>query len=366
MARKRLVAPEFSKHAELFDAEEESGMPIRVLFVNLWCVTDRRGVFEWKHRTLKLDVLPYDKIDFEAAMEVLVRHGFIQRYWCKGKRYGFIPSFERWQTFHPNEKASDAPGPNMADGSEPTKPGAATPDKPTNVGPVSTIGGASNAVTVTVTGTATGTGAAGEVCSSQPNPDSQPVDDVPAEPGLRLVKTEPVLPPAPAAVNALQPAGWSDSINENYLRLLDAGKEHEQLALKLLLHNHHAPAIVVLELFSHCSGLNVVRGNSNRRASTAEDIMRAVTEMAVNGKTYNVRSFREYVRTIIDRKPEPLGTEEKQAAEVKKFALSAGIVPEEAPRTLEEQEAAKQRIADAMAMFKAMARGAKPTQEKAE
>ena len=109
MARKRLISPEFFMHAGLFDAEEASGLPLRLAFAGIWCQTDRRGVFRWRPRELKLAVLPYDDVDFERVLAALADHDFVRPYSVDGRRYGFIPSFERWQTFHRNERQSDDP-----------------------------------------------------------------------------------------------------------------------------------------------------------------------------------------------------------------------------------------------------------------
>jgi hypothetical protein len=120
MARKRLISPEFFTHGALYDAEHASGLPLRIAFAGLWTASDRRGLFHWKPRELKLSILPYDAVDFEQVLTALERAGFVQRYSVDGKEFGRIPSFERWQTFHKHEKASDIPEPTNA-GSEPSK-----------------------------------------------------------------------------------------------------------------------------------------------------------------------------------------------------------------------------------------------------
>lgn len=109
MSRKRLIAPEFFAHGELYDAEVSSGLPLRLAFAGLWTVCDRRGLFTWKPRELKLDILPYDPVDFGAVLLALEAHGFVKRYVVEGRAFGHVPSFKRWQTFHTNEKPSDVP-----------------------------------------------------------------------------------------------------------------------------------------------------------------------------------------------------------------------------------------------------------------
>lgn len=140
MARKRLVAPEFFTHGELYDAEATAGLPLRVAFAGLWTVSDRRGLFRWRPRELKLALLPYDPCDFADVLVALEAAGFIERYVVDGKEYGRIPSFSQWQTFHRNEQPSDVP--------EPPKPEA----KPSN-GRLKP----SPSVTGTVAGTGTST-----------------------------------------------------------------------------------------------------------------------------------------------------------------------------------------------------------------
>lgn len=111
MARKRLISPEFFTHGALYDAEEATGLPLRLAFAGLWTASDRRGLFVWKPRELKLAILPYDPVDFDHVLHALEQSGFVRRYVVDGKTYGVIPSFRRWQTFHKHEKASNLPEP---------------------------------------------------------------------------------------------------------------------------------------------------------------------------------------------------------------------------------------------------------------
>lgn len=110
MARKRLLSPQWAKHADLYDAEITSGLPLRVAFAALWTVTDRRGIFAWS-RNLKPDVLPYDTCDMLAVLEALFVAGFVVKYEVDGKPYGIIPSFKDHQHFHRDEKESSLPAP---------------------------------------------------------------------------------------------------------------------------------------------------------------------------------------------------------------------------------------------------------------
>ncbi len=103
MARKRLISPEFFQHADLYEAERESGLPVRLAFAGLWTVADRRGIFQWS-RNLKPQILPYDSCDFLEVLAALERHGFVRRYEVEGRAFGIIPTFASHQTFHHAER----------------------------------------------------------------------------------------------------------------------------------------------------------------------------------------------------------------------------------------------------------------------
>jgi hypothetical protein len=183
MARKRLVSPEFFRHADLYEAEVASGFPLRVAFAGLWTVADRRGYFHWKPREIGIQVCPYDPHEFAEVLGALERFGFVQRYEVGGKMYGAIPSFQRWQTFHHAERPSDVPALDDASANAvltPSQPRAGlglAPSQPTC------------SPTVTVTGTVT----------------VNPTGPASAAPPLELVGQEPKVvlkPTGKAAVTA--------------------------------------------------------------------------------------------------------------------------------------------------------------------
>lgn len=99
MSRIRTVKPELFKHEDLFDAEQNSQLPLRLAFIGLFTVADREGRFRWRPRTLKLDVLPHDFIDFAAILNALEQAGFIERYEVDSEIYGWIPTFTKHQRF---------------------------------------------------------------------------------------------------------------------------------------------------------------------------------------------------------------------------------------------------------------------------
>lgn len=114
MARQRFIKPAFFLHGELYDAEAESGLPLRVAFAGLWTQADRRGVFRCKPRELKAAILPHDPVDMDQVITALESKGFIVTYVVDGKRYGHIPTLPDHQTFHRDEKPSHDPGPDAA------------------------------------------------------------------------------------------------------------------------------------------------------------------------------------------------------------------------------------------------------------
>jgi len=111
MGRTRHLHPSFFRHAGLFDAERETGLPVRVGFAGLWTVADREGRFRWRPREIKPDILPYDEVDFSAVLEALEQRGFVVRYVVSGKEFGWIPTFLDWQKPHPREAPSRIPPP---------------------------------------------------------------------------------------------------------------------------------------------------------------------------------------------------------------------------------------------------------------
>lgn len=122
MARIRTVKPEFFRHEKLDQLERESGLPIKISFIGLFCVADREGRFEWKPNILKLDILPFSEIDFSRVLNALWSRGFLDKYTriedvenelngSGNKSYGFIESFSKHQVINNKESASKLPNP---------------------------------------------------------------------------------------------------------------------------------------------------------------------------------------------------------------------------------------------------------------
>lgn len=108
MARIRSIKPEFYRHHDLYLAEIEYKLPLRVAFSGLWLCADKEGRFKWKPVQLKLDVLPYDNISFLDVLNALKYSGFIQYYKIDDKEYGLIPTFKEHQRITGSEATAES------------------------------------------------------------------------------------------------------------------------------------------------------------------------------------------------------------------------------------------------------------------
>lgn len=111
MARIRTIKPEFFRHRRLYQAEQETGLPLRVAFAGLWTVADREGRFRWEPEEIKLDCLPYDDVDFSRVLDALTTRGFLVSYEVDGRKYGWVPGFKDHQLINGRESASVLPEP---------------------------------------------------------------------------------------------------------------------------------------------------------------------------------------------------------------------------------------------------------------
>src|SRR3546814_15499559 len=103
MARIRTVKPDFFRHKRLYQAEKDTGLPIRVTFAGLWTIADREGRFKWDPDNIKLDVLPWDQVDFAHVLHALATRGFIIPYEVDATRYGVLPGFVRHKAINNRE-----------------------------------------------------------------------------------------------------------------------------------------------------------------------------------------------------------------------------------------------------------------------
>lgn len=109
MARIRTVKPELFRHEDLFEAEQQCQLPLRLAFIGLFTCCDRAGRFRWRPRQLMLDILPYDSIDMADVLNALAGYGFIIKYEQDGQYYGCIPSWGKHQCVNHKEKDSEYP-----------------------------------------------------------------------------------------------------------------------------------------------------------------------------------------------------------------------------------------------------------------
>jgi hypothetical protein len=112
LARIRTIKPEFFRHEVLFEAEKASKLPLRLAFAGLFTAADRQGRFKWQPRVLKLDVLPFDDIDFSEVLDALAERGFVLKYELDGEFFGHIPSWCRHQHINQREAESEIPAPD--------------------------------------------------------------------------------------------------------------------------------------------------------------------------------------------------------------------------------------------------------------
>ena len=111
MAKIRTVKPELFRHGVLFESEQEYGLPLRLAFIGLFACCDREGRFRWEPRVLKLDILPYDVVDFTQILHALLEVGLIKKYVWQNKYYGYIPSWQQHQSINKHEPVSKLPDP---------------------------------------------------------------------------------------------------------------------------------------------------------------------------------------------------------------------------------------------------------------
>ncbi|QDV77016.1 hypothetical protein [Botrimarina mediterranea] len=109
--RIRTIKPEFFLHEELYDAEVESGLPLRLAFSGLWCHSDREGRFAWRPRKLGAQILPYDGVDFSRVLDALATRGFVVKYASGDELFGCVRTFKIHQNVNNRERASDIPDP---------------------------------------------------------------------------------------------------------------------------------------------------------------------------------------------------------------------------------------------------------------
>jgi hypothetical protein len=120
MARIRTYKPEFLRHELLQELEmKNQGKYPMFVFLGLWSVCDKQGVFPWKPKSLKLDIYPFLEFDMEETLLILKEAGFIRRFVSKedGEVYGHVINFEKHQRINGNEAKDPAKYPNPEEAS---------------------------------------------------------------------------------------------------------------------------------------------------------------------------------------------------------------------------------------------------------
>jgi hypothetical protein len=109
MARIRTFKPEFFRHEKLQDLElEHQGKYPMFVFEGLWSLCDKNGVFLFKPRQIKLDILPFLPFDMAETLKILEDANFIIRYTVDNNEYGYIPTFLKHQRISGEEGKQQA------------------------------------------------------------------------------------------------------------------------------------------------------------------------------------------------------------------------------------------------------------------
>lgn len=116
MARIRSIKPEFFLDEDLAELSAFA----RLAFPGLWCQADGHGRLEDRPKRLKLQILPYDPVDFDAVLQELHDGGFILRYVVDGNSIIQILNFSKHQRITGREavEESSLPEPESCDGKQ--------------------------------------------------------------------------------------------------------------------------------------------------------------------------------------------------------------------------------------------------------
>ena len=119
MARIRTIKPEYFRHELLQDLEtSHPELHPMLVFAGLWTQCDKNGVFEYKPRQLKLDILPFIDFDMGASLVLLREAKMISLMLHGEKVYGFVPTFKDHQRVSGKEAQSAALHPQPAEMTE--------------------------------------------------------------------------------------------------------------------------------------------------------------------------------------------------------------------------------------------------------
>lgn len=100
MARARNIKHSFFTNEQLAD-----NCPLgRLLFIGLWTIADFKGDLEWKERTIKIQLLPWDDCDVKQLAINLDKSGLIRFYSDGDRIYVNVINFDKHQNPHKNER----------------------------------------------------------------------------------------------------------------------------------------------------------------------------------------------------------------------------------------------------------------------
>lgn len=111
MARIRYLKPDFFKDEDI----KELPFQTRLVFAGLWVNADKEGRGEDRPERLKVEIMPYDKVDIDKELDILAKkkkHSnkpFICRYEIDGQKYYQIVEWHKHQRPHHTEKDSNIP-----------------------------------------------------------------------------------------------------------------------------------------------------------------------------------------------------------------------------------------------------------------
>lgn len=108
MARTRYLKPDFFIDPDL----GELSYVHRLVFAGLWCYADKAGRLEYEPKKLKIQIMPYDKIDMVGILADLTLKPFLFIYEIENKYYIQIINWEIHQMPHHTEKNSVFPAYN--------------------------------------------------------------------------------------------------------------------------------------------------------------------------------------------------------------------------------------------------------------
>lgn len=116
MARIRTIKPEYFRHELLQDLQSSNpSLNPMLVFAGLWTQCDKNGVFEYKPRQLKLDILPFIEFDLGASL-VLLREAKLISLMLHGEKvYGFVPTFKDHQRINGKEAQSQSVHPQPSE-----------------------------------------------------------------------------------------------------------------------------------------------------------------------------------------------------------------------------------------------------------